>query len=357
MRRPARNDGSSPPARRLHYTSDADPGIVRRRAGRGFSYRGVDGRPVAASVRRWIEGLAIPPAWRDVWISADPDGHLLATGRDARGRKQYRYHEAFRSRKDAAKFDRLGAFGRSLPRLRRQVSADLGLPGLAREKVLGAMVALLEETSIRVGNEDYARENGSFGLTTLRSRHATVTGERVRFTYRGKSGRLHRVGLHDRRLARIVRRCQELPGQRLFQYEDEAGDWRVVSSDDVNDYIRTATGGDFTAKDFRTWVGTWVAFTTLAASTANDAADGGATGDAAGRRAAKRAVTDAVAAAADRLGNTPAVARRAYVDPRVEAAFDHHALPTAIRPARSRWRKAGEPELIAILGARRRRAS
>ena len=269
------------------------PGSGALRAGRGFSYRDADGALVDASTRAWIQGLAIPPAWTDVWISPDPDGHLLATGIDARGRKQYRYHAAYRRRRDDRKYERIAAFGAALPRLRRQVDADLRRHGLPREKVVAAVVALLDETSLRVGSERYARDNRSYGLTTLRSRHATAGSRSVRLRFKGKSGRQVDVGLQDRRLASVVSRCQDLPGQRLFQYEDpETGDWEPVMSDDVNDYIHAAIGDEFSAKDFRTWHGTLAAFEALARDErpAGQAPAGGRGGGGGrrGRRAARQ---------------------------------------------------------------------
>jgi DNA topoisomerase-1 len=241
----------------LRYVSDAMPGIRRRRAGRGFTYAGTDGRRLTdRRVLARIRALAIPPAWTDVWICPIARGHLQATGRDARGRKQYRYHARWREVRDEAKYGRMVAFGQALPRIRRRVEADLALPGLPRERVLAAVVRLLEKTAVRVGNEEYARENRSFGLTTLRNRHAEVGTSRIRFRFRGKGGKETEVELNDRRLARIVARCQELPGQALFTYLDEDGEPRTVDSADVNEYLREISGEEFTAKDFRTWAGT-----------------------------------------------------------------------------------------------------
>lgn len=289
----------------LRYSSDARPGITRRRAGRGFTYRDADGSTIRdGAVRDRIAALAIPPAWTDVWICPWPNGHIQATGRDARGRKQYRYHAQWRSRRGSEKFERMIEFGRVLPRLRGQCERDLRRRGLPREKVLAAVVRLLELTLIRVGNDAYARLNRSFGLTTLRDRHATVTGNRIRFRFRSKSGAIHESDLRDRRLAAIVRRCQELPGQDLFQYVDEDGDVQNVASDDVNAYLRDATGGDFTAKDVRTWAGTVLAYRALRA--------GGSAGH---PPTARRKLVEAIKAAAERLGNTPAVARGSYVHP------------------------------------------
>jgi DNA topoisomerase-1 len=289
----------------LRYATDTRPGITRRRAGRGFTYRDPDGSTIRdPAVRARIRGLAIPPAWTDVWICPWPNGHIQATGRDARGRKQYRYHAEWRNRRGSDKFERMIEFGRVLPRLRRRCDRDLRRRGLPREKVLAAVVRLLELTLIRVGNDAYARLNRSFGLTTLRDRHATVAGSRVRFRFRSKSGAIHESDLRDRRIAAIVKRCQELPGQELFQYVDEDGGVHDVASDDVNEYLRGATGGDFTAKDVRTWAGTVLAYRALRAQGAVDHPP-----------AARRTLVAAIKAAAERLGNTPAVARSSYVHP------------------------------------------
>ena len=295
----------------LRYATDSRPGITRVRSGRGFSYRAPDGSTIAdRQVRERIAALAIPPAWTEVWICPWPNGHLQATGRDARGRKQYRYHADWGSRRGAEKFDRVLEFARVLPRVRRRIDADLRKRGLPREKVLAAVVRLLELTLIRVGNDEYARLNRSFGLTTLRDRHATVQGDTIRFRFRSKSGVMHESGLRDRRLARIVRKCQDLPGQELFQYLDEQGEVRDVASDDVNDYLRDASGGDFTAKDVRTWAGTVLAYRALRALTPVE-----------GEPAARRNLLDAIRVAADGLGNTPAVARGSYVHPAVAEAY------------------------------------
>ena len=327
---------------RLHHTSDAEPGIRRIGAGKGFTYRGPDGRAVAPATRARISELAIPPAWTDVWISPDPDGHLQATGIDARGRKQYRYHPAFRRRRDDRKFERIAAFGAALPRLRKTVDADLRRRGLPREKVVAAVVALLDETSLRIGNEQYARDNRSYGLTTLRSRHALASSRSVRLRFRGKSGRQYDVGLKDRRLASVVRRCQDLPGQRLFQYEDAAtGTWQAVMSDDVNGYIQASIGDEFSAKDFRTWRGTLAAFEALASGDRPT-----------NRRDQASAVLAAVDEAAERLGNTRAVARQAYVHPAIDRAFTAGRLPMGTFSTRSRWRRPGETELLRLLSPR-----
>ena len=295
----------------LRFATDARPGITRQRRGRGFSYRDADGELVrdTGTLQR-IRSLAIPPAWTDVWICPDPRGHLQATGRDARGRKQHRYHPEFREHREGAKFDRMIAFAGLLPRIRDRVDADLARRGLPREKVLAAVVRLLELTLIRVGNEEYRRLNRSFGLTTLLDRHARVDGRRVRFRFTGKSGRRHEVTLRDPRLATVVRRCQDLPGQDLFQYVDDEGVPRDVRSDDVNAYLREISGADVSAKDFRTWAGTVLAYRALRALQPTDS-----------ERQARRNVVEAIRRTAEHLGNTPAVARRSYVHPRVLEAY------------------------------------
>jgi DNA topoisomerase I len=294
----------------LRHSSDESPGITRRRSGRGFSYRDPEGRTIrdAATLER-IRAIVIPPAWTDVWISPWPNGHLQATGRDARGRKQYRYHARYRARRDTAKFERLIAFARALPAIREQVDRDLSRPGLPREKVLAAVVRLLELTLIRVGNDEYARLNKSFGLTTLRDRHATVEGTSITFRFRGKSGQQHEVGLRDRRLAGVVKRCRDLPGRELFQYVGPDGEPHDVASDDVNAYLGAIAPG-VTAKDFRTWAGTVLAWRALRAL-----------GDASTDREKQRNVAAAIRSAADNLGNTAAVARQAYVHPAVVDAY------------------------------------
>ena len=294
----------------LRHCSDDRPGLARRRSGRGFSYRDVDGATVRdGEVIERIRKLAIPPAWTDVWICPWPNGHLQATGRDARGRKQYRYHARYRARRDTAKFERLVAFAKALPAIREQVDRDLSRPGLPREKVLAAVVRLLELTLIRVGNDEYARLNRSFGITTLRDRHASVDGSRIRFRFRGKSGKQHEVGLSDRRLATIVKRCRDLPGQDLFQYVGDDGEPRDVASDDVNAYLAGIAPG-VTAKDFRTWAGTVLAWRALRSL---------GTGET--DREKERNVAAAIRETADGLGNTAAVARQAYVHPAVVEAY------------------------------------
>ncbi len=303
----------------LRYTSDAQPGIRRRRQGDRFIYLTPSGEPLRdeATLAR-IRALAIPPAWTDVWICPSPRGHLQATGRDAKGRKQYRYHPRWRAVRDETKYERLIAFGEALPRIRKRVEHDLALPGLPREKVLATVVRLLEATHIRIGNEEYAKQNRSFGLTTLRNRHVAVAGAEVHFAFRGKSGKKHAIALHDRTLARIVRRLRDLPGYELFQYLDEEGKRQSVDSADVNAYLRAITGEEFTAKDFRTWAGT------LAAAAALRAA-----GPAASQTETKRKTVEAIRSVAEELGNTPAVCRACYVHPAVIAAYQDARLTQA----------------------------
>jgi len=305
----------------LTHVSDEEPGIRRRRAGKGFSYRWPDKAPVTEEdTLARIARLAIPPAYRDVWICADPDGHLQATGRDARGRKQYRYHPRWTELREGTKFGRMLEFCRALPGLRETVDADLGRRGLPREKVLAAVVRLLETTLIRVGNESYARENRSYGLTTLRDGHTEIDGSEVRFSFKGKSGKAWNVSLRDRRLARVVRACRDVPGDELFQYLDRDGDRHTVTSGDVNAYLRAATGEDFTAKDFRTWAGTVLAAMALTEFESFDSA-----------AAAKRNVTRAIEQVAARLGNTPAVCRKSYVHPEILGAYLEGNLLTALK--------------------------
>jgi DNA topoisomerase-1 len=295
----------------LRYVTDDGPGIARRRAGRGFVYLTPNGKRIVDPAQlAWIRGLAIPPAWTDVWICPTRNGHLQATGRDARGRKQYRYHPDWRAQRDGAKYERMLAFGKALPRMRRRVARDLRRTGLPRERVLAAVVRLLERTGARIGNEEYARDNRSFGLTTLKDRHATVGTKRIRFRFRGKGGKTTEVEVTDVRLARIVGRCQDLPGQELFAYLDEEGEVRSVGSADVNDYLREISGHEFTAKDFRTWAGTVLAARALARM------ERGKT-----PAAAKRNVVRAIEQVAEWLGNTPAVSRKAYVHPGILEAY------------------------------------
>src|SRR3984893_12371213 len=326
----------------LVYASDVEPGIRRVRKGKGFTYSGPGGKRVTdqATLER-IRGLVIPPAWKDVWISTRPRGHLQATGRDARGRKQRIYHATWREFRDADKFSRMLGFARALPRIRRRVARDLGQPGLPREKVVATIVRLLEMTYARIGNEEYARENGSFGLTTLRDRHVTITGSTVRFLFKGKSGREVEVGVTNRRVARVVKRCEELPGQMLFQYLDESGTRGTIRSDDVNSYLREASGEDFTAKDFRTWAGT-----VLAASALKDLAHFESDTEAGHNVAA------AIDSVARKLGHTRAICRRAYVHPAVIDRYLDGSLDSALsleRATEGRRLRTDEAAVLALL--------
>ena len=303
----------------LRYVTDVMPGIRRERDGKGFRYVRPDGTPVREpAVLKRIAALVIPPAWTDVWICPSPLGHLQATGRDARGRKVYRYHQRWQEVRDATKFHRMVAFGEALPVIRQRVSEDLGRRGLPRKKVLATVVRLLEETHLRIGNEEYVRENGSFGLTTLRNQHLDISGSTLRFHFLGKSSKYHDVDVRDPRLARIIRRCQEIPGHELFQYLDNEGHRHTIESADVNDYLRTTSEQDFTAKDFRTWAGTVLAAEALAELEAPESETQG-----------KKHVTEAVKSVAGQLGNTPAVCRKSYIHPAVfDAYLDGSLLQT-----------------------------
>jgi DNA topoisomerase-1 len=298
-------------AARLRYVSDALPGIRRKRAGKGFSYTAPDGHPLrdGADLNR-IRSLAIPPAWTDVWICPAANGHIQATGRDAKGRKQYRYHPRWREVRDENKYGRMLAFGRALPRIRRRVRRDLSLPGLPRQKVLATVVRLLEITLIRVGNEEYVRSNNSFGLTTMRDRHVSVNGSNIRFQFAGKSGKMHAVDLNNPRLARVVKRSRDLPGYQLFQYLDEEGNRQSIDAANVNEYLRSISAEEFTAKDFRTWAGTVLAAYALHELEAFDS-------DA----QAKKNIVRAIESVAERLGNTAAICRNCYVHPEIINAY------------------------------------
>ena len=298
----------------LLYVSDAEPGIRRRRAGKGFRYLTPENRPLAAANElKRIASLAVPPAYRDVWICMKARGHLQATGRDARGRKQYRYHPQWRQVRDSAKFDRMATFGEALPKLRRKLKKDLALPGLPREKVLAVVVTLLDVTRVRIGNSEYARDNKSFGLTTLRNRHVSfIRDGRAVLNFRGKGGVQHEVHIDDRRIAQIVRRCQEIPGQHLFQYVTDEGQRCPIDSGQVNDYLRESMGSDFTAKDFRTWGATLRAVTLLSGTPLPESGN---------ERAFKSEIVDVVKKVAADLRNTPAVCRKSYINPAVFAAW------------------------------------
>ena len=295
----------------LRYVSDTQPGIRRKRIGKGFAYVGTDGKTIrdAKELSR-IRSLAIPPAYTDVWICPSPNGHIQATGRDARGRKQYRYHPKWREVRDETKFGRMLGFSQALPKIRARLERDLGLPGLPREKVLATVVRLLECTCIRVGNDEYAKSNRSYGLTTLQDRHVEISGSTLRFEFRGKSGKTHKVDLNDRRLARIVERCQDLPGEDLFQYLDDDEVRQTIGSGDVNQYIREISGQEFTAKDFRTWAGTLLAIEALTKI-----------GPFSTQRNAKSNVLKAIDQVAEQLNNTRSVCRKYYVHPAVLESY------------------------------------
>jgi DNA topoisomerase-1 len=304
----------------LRYVSDEGPGITRRKVGKGFSYRLPKGGPVKdpATLKR-IRSLAIPPAYTQVWICPHPDGHIQATGRDAKGRKQYRYHPRWRETRDAVKYEHMLDFAKALPAIRARVEADMKLPGLPREKVLATVVHLLETTLIRVGNDDYAKQNESYGLTTLQTEHVKVQGSELRFHFKGKSGKTWNLGVKDRRVARIIRACQDLPGQELFQYKDADGEVRDVTSADVNAYLREVSGKPITAKDFRTWAGTVLAAMALKEFERFDT-----------QAAAKRNVKQAIERVAARLGNTPTICRKCYVHPAVLDGYLDQSLALEI---------------------------
>jgi DNA topoisomerase-1 len=289
----------------LRYMLDDVPGITRKRRGKGWSYYDPDGRLIRdAAERDRLNALAIPPAWTDVWISPRADSHLLATGRDSEGRKQYRYHPDWRAIRDESKYGRMIPFARALTRIRKQVDQHLADSELSREKVLATVVRLLELSLIRVGNEEYARSNRSYGLTTMRDRHVEIDGSRIRFEFRGKGGKRHEMDVRDRRLARIVRQCRDVPGYELFQYYDESGERRAVGSGEVNEYLREIAGEDFTAKDFRTWAGTLhAAAVLLACDPCSDEREG------------RSRINDSVAIVAERLGNTVAICKSCYIHP------------------------------------------
>ena len=332
----------------LVYVCDTDPGITRCKRGQSFRYVDPDGRAIDdPDLLQRIRSLAIPPAYSKVWICPNERGHLQATGRDARGRKQYRYHARWRATRDRGKFERIVEFGEALPRLRRRLRKDLALPGLPREKVLALVVSLLEETMIRVGNDAYAKQNNSYGLTTLRSRHVAMRKGRIHFHFRGKSGMWRDVALDDRRLVKVVRRVQELPGQRLFQYIDDDGQPQPVDSGMVNDYLREVTGGEFTAKDFRTWGGTVHAVAVLAAT---------ALPEEGGERATKSLLAAAVKEVAAVLGNTPAVCRASYIHPEVFAGWQEGKLHRCVPQTGLRYPRKLEAATLSFLRRRLRAA-
>jgi DNA topoisomerase-1 len=338
-------DVAAPAPAGLRYVCDSSPAIGRRRAGKGFVYFDAKGRRIAdRDVLRRIKALAIPPAWTNVWICSSADGHIQATGRDAKGRKQYRYHAEFREAREEAKFEHMLKFARALPTIRMTVAEHMGLRGLKREKVLATVVHLLETTLIRVGNDEYAKANQSFGLTTLKSDHVVVEGGEIRFEFTGKSGRRWSLAVRDRRVARILRACQELPGQELLQYYDEERTLRAVSSDDVNGYLREIAGYDVTAKDFRTWSGTVLMVRFLAEA-----------GEFRSVREAKRLMRAVLSRVAAALGNTSAVCRKSYIHPTVISTWFDGAFAVEITRATSASRRAvsglqpEEERLLALL--------
>jgi DNA topoisomerase-1 len=327
----------------LRYVTDTSPGITRKSGGKTFRYFDAQGKPLRnPEVLGRIKSLAIPPAWTNVWICPSANGHLQATGRDAKGRKQHRYHPRWREVRDQTKYDRMIAFGHVLPKIRARVEQDLALPGLPRAKVIATVVKLLETTLIRVGNEEYARANQSFGLTTMREQHVEVRGAKIRFAFRGKSGVKFDLDVKGRRLAKIVQRCQELPGQELFRYIDDDGDLRNVTSSDVNEYLREITQEDFTAKDFRTWAGTVLAARALREIEHFDT-----------QARAKRNVVSAIESVAKKLGNTRAVCRKCYIHPAVVNAYMdgtlRNSLEQRLKKELAESRDALGPEEAAVM--------
>jgi DNA topoisomerase-1 len=322
----------------LHYVDDTQPGIRRKRLRGKFCYFDAAGQRIseADEIKR-LNALAVPPAYTDVWICADPQGHLQATGRDARGRKQYRYHPRWREVRDGDKYSRLLAFGMALPKLRQRLEAQLALPGHSRDKVMATVISLLDTTLIRIGNSQYARENRSYGLTTLRNRHVAVNGSAIAFQFRGKSGVEHQITVKDRRLARVIKRCLELPGQDLFQYLDDEGQRHTVSSSDINAYLHSLTAGGFTAKDYRTWAGSSLALSALRELKWESASE------------AKQHVVEMVKAIARELGNTPAVCRKCYIHPAVLDAFLLGTLADLPRPRQRKHLSREEVGLMMFL--------
>ncbi len=355
VNRPAATSAESARVARLHYATDKRPGISRQRAGSGFVYRDARGRRIReATTLARIRALVIPPAWRNVWISPDPNGHLQVTGRDARGRKQYRYHLRWTEERDGVKYGHMIAFARKLPAIRRRVRADLKQPPLSRPRVLATVIRLLEMTLIRVGNEEYAKANKSFGLTTLQDRHVEVRGPVMKFRFRAKSGVVQSIDFQDAMLARSVKRCQDLPGQTLFQYLDAEGHRQSVDSRDVNDYLREIAGEDVTAKDFRTWAGTVLAATALREFAQVDS-----------HTARNRNIVEAIESVAKRLGNTRAVCRKCYVHPAiVDAYLDGTTIEIVTKKAGGQLmspplsrRSREETAVLALLTRRLSRAS
>ena len=334
----------------LTYLSDEKPGIRRKRTGKGFSYRTSRGaKPDDATLKR-IRSLAIPPAWTDVWICPRADGHIQATGRDTRGRKQYRYHPLFREVRESTKYHRMLAFAESLPAVRAKVHEHLSQRGLTRERVLATVVYLLEATLIRVGSDEYAKTNKSYGLTTLKNRHVDVIGDTLKFNFKGKSGKVWKLNMRDRRIAKVIRACQDLPGQELFQCVDDNGEIRDVTSSDVNDYLREITGEDITAKDFRTWHGTVLAALALSEFQKFDSEAG-----------AKRNIRDAIQKVAARLGNTPTICRKCYVHPEILNTYVEGSLLLEVKEKVEQELREDlaelQPEEVAVLTLLRSRLS
>jgi DNA topoisomerase-1 len=333
----------------LRYILDTGPGIRRERRGQDFIYIGVGGKPIRdpKELQR-IKAIGIPPAYTDVWICPFANGHIQATGRDAKGRKQYRYHPRWREVRDSAKYDRTIVFAEALPAIRKRVERDLAHKSMSREKLLAVVVRLLETTHIRVGNEEYLKANNSVGLTTLRNSNVDISGATIHFHFRGKSGKTHRIDLKDRRLARIVQRCQELPGQDLFEYQDDEGNYRAISSTNVNEYLRETTGEDFTAKDFRTWAGTVLAALSLFVCGAFNS-----------QSEAKKNITRAIAEVAEQLGNTPAICRKCYVHPQVIESYLEGTLEEALShissPLKADLSSFQRPEEVAVVTLLRKR--
>jgi DNA topoisomerase I len=328
---------------RLRYVTDDTPGITRKRAGKSFNYVDTNGKRITdADTLARIGALVIPPAWTEVWICPDENGHLQATGRDARGRKQHRYHPKYRAVRDEAKYERMIDFAKALPKIHRATAKDLAKKGLTKEKVLAAVIRVMQKTLIRVGNEEYAKQNDSYGLTTLEDKHAKIRGGKVRFEFRGKSGKEHEIDLEDPRLASIVKQCQELPGEQLFQYLDDDGNVQDINSSDVNEYLRSIVGEEFTAKDFRTWAGTVLAARALSALEEIDS-----------NAARKKNIVRAIEAVAQRLGNTKAVCRKCYIHPEVLNAYMDGSLAAMLskRAGRelARTVHALSPEEAAVL--------
>ncbi len=337
----------------LRYVTDTSPGFSRKRRGKSFQYLDTDGKPIRDNiVIARIKSLVIPPAWTDVWICRSANGHLQATGRDARGRKQSRYHPRWREVRDETKYERMKLFGETLPIIRERVEKDLALPDLPREKILAALVRLLETTFIRIGNSEYAKENHSYGLTTLRNKHVDVEGSTVRFKFQGKSGKRHEIDLNDRRLARIIKRCLDLPGYELFQYVDDDGNPHSVDSSDVNEYLRGITEQPFTAKDFRTWAGTVLACLELREFESFES-----------QTQAKKNVVEAIKRVAQQLGNTPAVCRKCYVHPMVLNSYMSGELLKTLQAAEKKTAKnhhalrEEEVQLMFLLEARLKTAA